>query len=80
MKSQVFALTTPLLTRTDGTKFGKTASKTNIWLDPKKTTPYQFYQFLINCSDYESEKLIKIFHCGKQEELEALIFAHQAKA
>ncbi len=53
------ALTTPLITRSDGTKFGKTAIGTNIWLDPKKTSPYQFYQFWINRSDSEAKDLLK---------------------
>jgi len=78
-QSQVFALTIPLLTRRDGTKFGKTASGENIWLDPEKTSPYKFYQFLLNCSDDESQKLIKIFHNCEQEALETLIVAHTAK-
>lgn len=78
-QSKAFALTAPLLVRSDGTKFGKTASGTNIWLDPVQTSPYDLYQFLLNCSDNEVEKLIKIFACCQQEELEALIFAHQSK-
>ena len=79
IQSQAFALTVPLLTRADGTKFGKTAAGDNIWLDPEKTSPYQFYQFLLNCSDHEAEKLIKIFHDCKQEEVESLILAHQSR-
>ena len=79
IQSPSFAVTVPLLTRPDGTKFGKTASGVNIWLDPAKTSPYEMYQFLLNCSDCESKKLIKIFVCCQQEELEALIVAHQAK-
>ncbi|WP_419241163.1 tyrosine--tRNA ligase [Cardinium endosymbiont of Nabis limbatus] len=78
-QSQAFAITAPLLTRADGTKFGKTASGSNIWLDPSKTSPYALYQFLLNSSDHEAEKLIKIFSFCKKEEIEALILAHQAK-
>lgn len=76
---QAFAITAPLLTRSDGTKFGKTASGSNIWLDPTQTSPYEMYQFLLNAGDHEVEKLIKIFSCCKQEEVEALILVHQAK-
>ncbi|WP_243575247.1 tyrosine--tRNA ligase [Candidatus Cardinium sp. cByotN1] len=76
---QAFALTAPLLTRSDGTKFGKTTAGKNIWLDPAQTSPYEMYQFLLNATDHEAEKLIKIFACCKQEEVEAMILAHQAK-
>ncbi|TSJ80774.1 MAG: tyrosine--tRNA ligase [Candidatus Cardinium sp.] len=76
---QAFAVTAPLLTRADGTKFGKTASGSNIWLDPAKTSPYELYQFLLNGGDHEVEKLIKIFSFCTQEEVEAFILAHQAK-
>lgn len=77
--AQVFAVTAPLLTRADGTKFGKTASGTNIWLDPEKTSPYEFYQFFLNCGDEEAEKLIKVFAFCQREELEAIILAHRSK-
>lgn len=76
---QAFAITAPLLTRSDGTKFGKTAAGSNIWLDPAQTSPYEMYQFLLNGGDHEAEKLIKIFSFCTQEEVEALIAAHQAK-
>ncbi|CAH2560001.1 tyrosine--tRNA ligase [Cardinium endosymbiont of Oedothorax gibbosus] len=76
---QAFAITAPLLTRSDGTKFGKTASGSNIWLDPAQTSPYELYQFLLNGGDHEVEKWIKIFSFCTQEEIEALIVAHQAK-
>ncbi|MDD9140141.1 MAG: tyrosine--tRNA ligase, partial [Candidatus Cardinium sp.] len=52
-QAQAFAITSPLLTRADGSKFGKTATGTNIWLDPLKTSPYELYQFLLNCTDGE---------------------------
>ncbi|TDG94409.1 tyrosine--tRNA ligase [Cardinium endosymbiont of Culicoides punctatus] len=77
-QAQVFALTAPLLTRADGTKFGKTASGANIWLDSEKTSPYTFYQFLLNCSDEEAEKLIKVFASCQREELEEIILSHRA--
>lgn len=77
--AQVFALTIPLLTRADGTKFGKTADGLNMWLDPKKTSPYALYQFLLNCSDFEVEKLIKIFAFYPKEAIESLILTHRAK-
>lgn len=76
---QAFAITAPLLTRSDGTKFGKTASGSNIWLDPAQTSPYEMYQFLLNGGDHEVEKLIKIFSFCTQEEIETLILAHRAK-
>jgi tyrosyl-tRNA synthetase len=59
-EGEAFAFTCPLLIRTDGGKFGKT-EKGNIWLDPEKTTPYQFYQFWLNAADADAEKWIKIF-------------------
>jgi tyrosyl-tRNA synthetase len=57
---EAFAFTCPLLTKADGGKFGKT-EKGNVWLDPEKTTPYQFYQFWLNAADTDAEKWIKIF-------------------
>jgi tyrosyl-tRNA synthetase len=57
---EAFALTCPLITKSDGSKFGKTESG-NVWLDPEKTTPYQFYQFWLNVSDDDASKYIKIF-------------------
>lgn len=57
-KNQAFGLTTPLITKSDGSKFGKT-EQGNIWLDPKLTSPYAFYQFWLNCSDQEASVLIK---------------------
>lgn len=58
MGSQAFGLTTPLITKSDGSKFGK-SEQGNIWLDPKRTSPYQFYQFWLNCSDEEAPLLMK---------------------
>jgi tyrosyl-tRNA synthetase len=73
---EAFALTCPLITKADGGKFGKT-EKGNIWLDPRYTSPYQFYQFWLNCSDSDSEKYIKIFTLFTKEEVEALIEEHR---
>lgn len=67
-----FALTCPLITKADGGKFGKTESG-NVWLDPARTTPYQFYQFWLNVSDADAEKYIKIFTILDKEEIDALI-------
>jgi tyrosyl-tRNA synthetase len=67
-----FALTCPLITKADGGKFGKTESG-NVWLDPARTTPYQFYQFWLNVSDADAEKYIKIFTILDKEEVEALV-------
>ncbi|MEN8152979.1 MAG: tyrosine--tRNA ligase [Acidobacteriota bacterium] len=72
---EVFAITCPLITKADGSKFGKTESG-NIWLDPEKTSPYQFYQFWLNTSDEDAEKYIKIFTLLKKEDIEKLIEEH----
>jgi tyrosyl-tRNA synthetase len=72
---EAFALTCPLITKSDGTKFGKTESG-NVWLDPEKTTPYQFYQFWLNVSDEDAAKYIKIFTVLPQKEIEAIISEH----
>ena len=73
---EVFALTCPLITKADGGKFGKTESG-NIWLDPRYTSPYKFYQFWLNVSDSDAERYIKIFTSIEKEEIEALIAEHQ---
>lgn len=70
-----YALTCPLITKADGTKFGKTESG-NIWLDPDRTSPYKFYQYWLNTSDEDAEKFIKIFTFLSKEEIETLIAAH----
>jgi tyrosyl-tRNA synthetase len=72
----VHALTIPLLTKSDGTKFGKTASG-SIWLDPEMTTPYAFYQFFLNSDDRDIPKLLKTFSFKKREELEELFDEHR---
>lgn len=73
---EAFAITTPLIKKADGTKFGKSENG-NIWLDPEKTSPYEFYQFWINASDVDVETYIKIFSLKGKEEIEALITEHQ---
>ena len=73
---EAFALTCPLITKADGGKFGKTESG-NVWLDPRYTSPYKFYQFWLNVSDADAEKYIKIFTFLSKEEIEALV-AEQA--
>jgi tyrosyl-tRNA synthetase len=67
-----FALTIPLITKSDGTKFGKSEGG-NIWLDPTKTSPYQFYQFWLNISDEEASQYIYLFSFSSQEEILALL-------
>lgn len=71
-----FALTCPLITKADGSKFGKTESG-NIWLDPKLTSPYKFYQYWLNTSDEDAEKFIKIFTFLSKEEIENIIAEHR---
>ncbi len=70
-----FALTWPLITKADGSKFGKTESG-NIWLDPQRTSPYQFYQFWLNTSDEDALKYIKIFTFLSREEIEKISAEH----
>ncbi len=72
---EAFALTCPLITKSDGTKFGKTESG-NVWLDPEKTSPYEFYQFWLNVSDEDAASYIKIFTVMGKEEIETLIEEH----
>lgn len=72
-----FALTCPLITKADGGKFGKTESG-NIWLDPRYTSPYKFYQFWLNVSDDDAAKYIKIFTFISKEEIDALVAEHQS--
>ncbi|MGP1956659.1 MAG: tyrosine--tRNA ligase [Arsenophonus sp. NC-PE1-MAG3] len=70
-KKQVFGLTVPLITKSDGTKFGKTESGV-VWLDPKKTSPYKFYQFWINTADVDVYRFLKFFTFMPIEEINAL--------
>ena len=72
---EVFALTCPLVTKADGTKFGKTESG-NVWLDARYTSPYKFYQFWLNVSDEDAKRYIKIFTSIPREEIEALTAEH----
>lgn len=72
---EVFALTCPLITKADGGKFGKTESG-NVWLDPRYTSPYKFYQFWLNVSDEDAEKYLKIFTFLTKEEIEGLAREH----
>ncbi len=72
---EVYALTCPLITKADGNKFGKT-EQGNVWLDPRYTSPYHFYQFWLNCSDVDTERYIKIFTLLSKEEIESLIKQH----
>ena len=74
-RGEAFALTWPLITKSDGGKFGKT-EEGNVWLDPARTTPYKFYQFWLNVSDEDAEKYLKIFTMLKREEIEALVAEH----
>ena len=75
-KGKGYALTCPLLTKADGSKFGKSEGG-NVWLDAKKTSPYQFYKFWLNTSDEDAQRFIKIFTFLSKEEIEALIEEHQ---
>jgi tyrosyl-tRNA synthetase len=74
-QGEAFALTTPLIKKADGSKFGKT-EEGNIWLDPKRTSPYKFYQFWLNASDEDSKNFIRIFTMKKKEEIESLESEH----
>ncbi|MEO5943149.1 MAG: tyrosine--tRNA ligase [Ferruginibacter sp.] len=78
-QGEAFAFTCPLITKADGGKFGK-SEQGNIWLDPQKTTPYQFYQFWLNASDADAQKWIKIFTFLSKDEIENLIKDQQANA
>ena len=73
---EAFALTCPLIKKADGTKFGKTESG-NVWLDPRYTSPYKFYQFWVNVSDEDAERYIKIFTLLDRETIEQLIAEHR---
>lgn len=75
-QSKGFALTCPLITKADGSKFGKT-EQGNVWLDRNRTSPYQFYQYWLNVSDQDAETFIKIFTMLDKETVEALIAEHQ---
>ena len=72
---EAFAFTCPLLTKSDGGKFGKT-EKGNVWLSPDKTSPYSFYQFWLNTGDADAERFIKIFTFLSKEEIDELVQQH----
>lgn len=72
---EAYALTTPLITKADGTKFGKSEGG-NIWLDPEMTSPYKFYQFWLNTSDEDASKLIRVFTLLNKDQIEALEKQH----
>lgn len=74
---EAYALTCPLITKADGTKFGKTEGG-NVWLDPEKTSPYKFYQFWLNCSDEDTSRYIRIFTLLPKQEIERLEEEHKA--
>ncbi|MDD6896113.1 MAG: tyrosine--tRNA ligase [Prevotellaceae bacterium] len=73
---ETFALTCPLITKSDGKKFGKTETG-NIWLDPQRTTPYKFYQFWLNVSDEDAERYIKIFTSLDKATIDSLVEEHR---
>jgi len=75
-QGSAFAVTTQLIKKSDGQKFGKTESGA-VWLDPKKTSPYKYYQFWLNASDDDAKNWIKIFTLKTKEEIEALILKHE---
>ena len=74
-EAEAFAITCPLITKADGTKFGKTESG-NVWLDARYTSPYKFYQFWLNVSDDDAKRYIKIFTLLDRETIETLIAQH----
>jgi tyrosyl-tRNA synthetase len=76
---EAFAFTCPLITKADGGKFGKTESG-NVWLDPNRTSPYQFYQFWLNSSDADAEKWIRIFTFLTKDETESILAEHKNDA
>ena len=76
LNGNAFALTAPLITKSDGGKFGKT-EEGNVWLDPAKTSPYKFFQFWLNCSDEDAEKFIKIFTLHSRETIDEIISEHK---
>ncbi|AZI68649.1 tyrosine--tRNA ligase [Cloacibacterium normanense] len=76
-QGEAFALTVPLITKADGSKFGKSEAGENYWLDAKKTSPYKFYQFWVNATDEDAERFIKFYTFLPKEEIEALVEEHQ---
>ena len=76
-QGEAYALTVPLITKADGSKFGKSESGENYWLDAKKTSPYKFYQFWLNATDDDAERFIKFYTFLPKEEIEALVEDHK---
>ena len=79
-QGEAYALTVPLITKADGSKFGKSESGENYWLDAKKTSSYKFYQFWLNATDDDAERFIKFYTFLPKEEIEALIEEHKTAA
>lgn len=77
VQGEAFALTVPLITKADGSKFGKSEAGENYWLDAKKTSPYKFYQFWVNATDADAERFIKYYTFLSKEEIDALIEEHK---
>ena len=75
-RGEAFAMTTPLIKKADGTKFGKTEGG-NVWLDAERTSPYKFYQYWLNASDEDAKTYIKIFTLMSKQEIDALIAEHE---
>jgi tyrosyl-tRNA synthetase len=73
---EAYALTCPLITKADGTKFGKSAAGERLWLDPEMTSPYKFYQFWLNCTDADAPRFLRTFTLLPQEQLVALEAQH----
>lgn len=79
-RGEAFALTVPLITKADGSKFGKSESGENYWLDAKKTSPYKFYQFWLNATDADAERFIKFYTFLPKEAIETLVEEHKKAA
>lgn len=76
VQGEAYALTVPLITKADGSKFGKSEAGENYWLDPRRTSPYKFYQFWLNSTDADAERFIKFYTFLSKEEIETLIADH----
>jgi tyrosyl-tRNA synthetase len=76
--NEAYAVTTPLIKKADGTKFGKTEGE-SVWLDPMKTSPYQFYQFWLNTSDADAPNYIRIFTLKTNKEIDEIISLHEVE-
>ena len=77
VQGEAFALTVPLITKSDGSKFGKSESGENFWLDKKRTSPYKFYQFWLNATDEDAERFIKFYTFLDKNVIDSLISEHQ---